>query len=142
VKRFSLAALACVGLLMAAFGSALSGAQQSVPAPTVAGAIPSKALIDSYCITCHNQRTKTAGLALDTLNPADVAAHADVWEEVVRKLRGGLMPPAGIRRPPQAEVDTFVRSLEQALDSGGADESEPGPRGAASTQSRGVRERD
>jgi hypothetical protein len=67
-------------------------------------------------VTCHNQRTKTAGLELETVNLADVSAHADVWEEVVRKLRGGLMPPAGLRRPPQAEVDAFVASLEGALD--------------------------
>jgi mono/diheme cytochrome c family protein len=126
LSRFSLAALGCVGLLIAAFGAALSGAQQSVPTAVAAGAIPSKTLIDSYCITCHNQRTKTAGLALDTMDLADVAAHADVWEEVVRKLRGGLMPPAGVRRPPQAEVDTFVRSLEHALDQAGLANPNPG----------------
>ena len=60
------------------------------------------------------------------MNIADVAAHADVWEEVVRKLRGGLMPPAGIRRPPQAEVDTFVASLERALDQAAATNPNPG----------------
>ena len=60
------------------------------------------------------------------MNLADVSAHADVWEEVVRKLRGGLMPPAGIRRPPQAEVDTFVRSLENALDQAAVTHPNPG----------------
>ena len=127
MNRFSLAALTCVGLLSAAFGNALLDAQQppAVSTPT-AGAIPSRALIDAYCITCHNQRTKTADLALDTLNLADVAEHADVWEEVVRKLRGGLMPPAGIRRPPQAEVDAFVRSLENALDQAAVTHPNPG----------------
>ena len=63
------------------------------------------------------------------MNIADVAAHADVWEEVVRKLRGGLMPPAGIRRPPQAELDTFVASLERALDQAAA--TNPNPRRVA-----------
>ncbi len=139
MRRFSLAVFAGAGLLSAAFGTALFGAARIAPlapapfaplaptpaqfapfaptpiqlAPTTA---PSRTLIDSYCITCHNQRTKTADLALDTLSLADVSAHADVWEEVVRKLRGGLMPPAGVRRPPQAEVDAFVGSLEGALD--------------------------
>ena len=93
--------------------------------PLAPTASPSRTLLD-YCITCHNQRTKTAGLALDTLDLADVAAHADVWEEVVRKLRGGLMPPAGVRRPPQAEVDTFVRSLEHALDQAALANPNPG----------------
>jgi hypothetical protein len=60
------------------------------------------------------------------MNLADVSAHADVWEEVVRKLRGGLMPPAGMRRPPQAEVDSFVRSLEHALDQAALANPNPG----------------
>jgi mono/diheme cytochrome c family protein len=127
VNRFSLAALACVGLLSAAFGNALLDAQQALAASTsTAGSIPTRALLDTYCVTCHNQRTKTAGLALDTMSLADVAAHADVWEEVVRKLRGGLMPPAGIRRPPQADVDTFVASLERALDQAALTNPNPG----------------
>ena len=113
--------------LLAALSTTLSGVPQSTPAnPTAATAAPSRALIDSYCITCHNQRAKTADLALDTLNPADVSSHADVWEEVVRKLRGGLMPPAGVRRPPQAEIDAFVRSLEAALDRAALTNPNPG----------------
>ena len=60
------------------------------------------------------------------MNLADVSEHAEVWEEVVRKLRGGLMPPANARRPPQAEVDTFVRSLEHALDQAALANPNPG----------------
>jgi hypothetical protein len=60
------------------------------------------------------------------LNLADVSAHAEAWEEVVRKLRGGLMPPAGARRPPQADVDAFVRSLEHALDQAALTNPNPG----------------
>ena len=87
---------------------------------------PDRTLLDTYCIGCHNQRTKTADLALDTLSVADVGEHAEIWEEVVRKLRGGLMPPAGVRRPPQADVDAFVRSLEQALDQAALANPNPG----------------
>jgi len=113
--------------LIAAFSTALLGAPQNIATSAVASAaVPSRTLLDSYCITCHNERAKTAGLALDTLNLADVSTHADVWEEVVRKLRGGLMPPAGLRRPPQAEVDTFVRSLEQTLDQAALTNPNPG----------------
>ena len=59
-------------------------------------------MLDKYCITCHNQRTKTGGLALDTLDLAQVSDHAEVWEKVVRKLRTGAMPPAGRPRPDKA----------------------------------------
>ena len=58
-----------------------------------------QALINQYCVTCHNQRTKTAGLTLDTMNLAEVGKDAKIWEEAVRKLRGGMMPPPGARQP-------------------------------------------
>ncbi len=60
-----------------------------------------------YCVGCHNQRTLTAGLALDTADLASVGAHADLWEGVVRKLRAGLMPPAGRPRPDEATNDAL-----------------------------------
>ena len=135
MQRFAVVALGCLVALSAAFSTSLRGAQQPAPlAPTGSPLAPTRihlapasnqiapttnpdrTLLDAYCVACHNQRTKTADLALDTLNLSDVSAHAEVWEEVVRKLRGGLMPPAGVRRPAQAEVDSFVRSLEDALD--------------------------
>jgi mono/diheme cytochrome c family protein len=87
---------------------------------------PSRALVDGYCVGCHNQRAKVGGLALDTVDLADPAAHAEVWEEAVRKLRGGLMPPPGSRRPAQAEVDAFVTSLERSLDAAAAANPNPG----------------
>ncbi|HET9385473.1 MAG TPA: c-type cytochrome domain-containing protein, partial [Gemmatimonadales bacterium] len=58
-----------------------------------------RAILDTYCVTCHNQRLKTADLALDTLDLAQVADHAGVWEKVVRKVRVGMMPPQGVPRP-------------------------------------------
>src|SRR5688572_25150383 len=105
--------------------------QQTAPdrtrlAPAVAGAAPSRALIDTYCVGCHNQRAKVGGLALDAIDLANVDAHAEVLEEAVRKLRGGLMPPPGSRRPPAADVDAFVASLEGALDRAAAAHPNPG----------------
>ena len=132
VPRFAVAACTCLVALVAAYSIALLVAQQpnapiaptsSQLAPT---AKPDRTLLDTYCVTCHNQRAKSADLALDTLNLDDVSAHAEVWEEVVRKLRGGLMPPAGVRRPPQADVDALVRSLEQALDQAALTNPNPG----------------
>jgi len=79
-------------------------------------AVPAKTFVDTYCVTCHNQRLKTGGLALDALDIANVGEHAAEWEKVVVKLRAGLMPPSGVKRPAQAVIDDFTSSLETALD--------------------------
>ena len=73
-------------------------------------------VVDRYCVSCHNQRLQTAGLALDTLDAANVAAHADVWEKVVRKLRTRVMPPLGARRPDEPTYQSIVGELEASLD--------------------------
>ena len=75
-----------------------------------------QALLDQYCITCHNQRANTAGLALDTKDPANVAEDARDWERVVRKIRTGMMPPAGAPRPARAVLDALAGQLELRLD--------------------------
>jgi len=72
------------------------------------------------CVGCHNQRLQTAALALDTLDAANPAAHAEVWEKVVRKLRTRVMPPLGSKRPDEATYRTIVGQLETALDRGAA----------------------
>src|SRR6185369_16799579 len=82
--------------------------------------------LNTYCVTCHNERTKTGGLALDSLDVANVAAGAATWEKAVVKLRAGLMPPSGARRPPQAVIDSFASSLETALDRAAAERPNPG----------------
>ena len=79
-----------------------------------------------YCVTCHNQRLKTANITFDTMDLAQLPSHADVWEKVVRKLRGGMMPPPGMPRPPQAAVDSFVSSLVRSLDEAAAADPNPG----------------
>jgi len=85
-----------------------------------------KALFDGYCTSCHNQRVKTGGLALDGVDLADVSTNAEVLEKVVRKLRGGMMPPPGARRPEQAAIDGTVASLERVLDDAAAAHPNPG----------------
>ena len=61
-----------------------------------------RAVLETYCFGCHNQKLRTAGLTLDTLSPDDVSADAAVWEKVIRKLRLETMPPSGRPRPDQA----------------------------------------
>lgn len=74
-------------------------------------------LVDRYCVTCHNQRLKTAGLMLDTMDPANAPADAETWEKVVRKLRTGAMPPPGMPRPDAKAVQGFASAIETRLDS-------------------------
>ena len=77
---------------------------------------PHQATIDQYCVSCHNQRLKTGDLVLDGLDPANVAADAETWEKVVRKLRLGVMPPQGARRPDEPTYDRLIGFLEEQLD--------------------------
>jgi mono/diheme cytochrome c family protein len=85
-----------------------------------------RALLDRYCVTCHNERLKTAGLSLAGLDVSQVSKDAAVWEKVVRKLRGGLMPPAGVPRPDETTYDGLVTWLENELDSAAAAHLNPG----------------
>ena len=87
---------------------------------------PNRALLDKYCVTCHNQRLKTAGLMLDKMDVEHVAAGAEVWEKVVRKVKGGMMPPQGMPRPDQTATESFVTSLESSLDKDAAAHLNPG----------------
>jgi hypothetical protein len=75
-----------------------------------------KALLDQYCVTCHNERLKTAGLALDTLQKARIEDNAETWEKVIRKVRAGLMPPAGAKRPDKGALDALATSIEGTID--------------------------
>ena len=103
-----------LGTLGVVFGCAIAivtvVSAQSLSAPQ------HKATIDQYCVTCHNQRLKTGGLALDALDIANVQPHAETWENVVRKLRVGAMPPLGVRRPDQKTTDNLIAWLESELD--------------------------
>ncbi len=103
---------------------------QSPGAPAVRpAATPPSAhrdVVKTYCVSCHNERLKTAGLALDRLDFDDIAGSAEIWEKVVRKVRAGLMPPAGVRRPDARTRDTFVTSLETELDRAWVARPDPG----------------
>src|SRR5262249_39357733 len=98
----------------------------SSPAQTAAGAsAPDRALIDRYCVTCHNGRLKVAGLELDKMDLGAVGPSAETWEKVVLKIRAGQMPPVGRPRPDNAAAAAFTTSLEDALDR--AAEAAPNP---------------
>jgi mono/diheme cytochrome c family protein len=73
-------------------------------------------MLTSYCVTCHNTRLKTGGLALDGLDLQAPANNADIWEKVLRKLRAHQMPPPGSPQPPRQDADSFVAWMEGTLD--------------------------
>ena len=83
-------------------------------------------MLDKYCVTCHNQRLRTAGLTLDTMNLDRVGDKAETWEKVLRKLHGGMMPPQGMPRPDEATVNQFTGWLETSIDRAAASHPEPG----------------
>ena len=85
-----------------------------------------RALLDQYCVSCHNQRTKTAGVSLDNADFVRPSNNADVWEKVVRKLRAGMMPPVGAPRPEKAALDAVAAYLETSLDKAAAANPNPG----------------
>src|SRR5579864_7079037 len=94
--------------------------QTSVSLPL--NATSERALLDQYCVVCHSQSAKKAGLepaqhiTLDNLDLAHVGEHAESWERVVRKVRAGMMPPAGMRRPDPATFEAMISWLENELD--------------------------
>ena len=83
--------------------------------PSAAGA-PESAFLTQYCFGCHNERAKIAGLALDALDLSHAGADAETWEKVIKKVRTGMMPPSGARRPERAALDGFAAQLEERLD--------------------------
>ena len=109
--------------LFAVFVAAMPvAAQTSVPGS------PSeqRALLDRYCVTCHNGALQTADLELDSVDVNDVSANPAVWERVVRKLRAGSMPPLPRPRPDATTYAGFIEWLETELDAVAANAPNPG----------------
>src|SRR5262245_24619622 len=92
-------------------------ASKVAPAAAAEEAMKSRALVDQYCVTCHNARLKTGGLVLEKeqLDFARLADHAELAAKVIRKVRAGLMPPTNSRRPDAASMDASRRLLAGTL---------------------------
>jgi hypothetical protein len=118
----------CAGglaVIAASAGAPWAGGAPPQSAATLASPAP-RAALKQYCLTCHNDQVKTAGLTLAPLDVDRVGAHADTWEKVVRKLRVRMMPPPGAPRPDDATYDALVSHLESALDRAAAAAPNPG----------------
>ncbi len=114
-----------------------AAAQSARPVPQSASAAPqtpaapaavadTRAALNRYCVTCHNARVQSGGLALDTVDPAAPANAPEVWEKVVRRLQTQAMPPQGMPRPDQATYHTLIETLVSRLDSAAAARPAPG----------------
>ena len=93
--------------------SALVAGQSAVAPPSLA---TERAVINQYCVTCHNQKLKTGGLALDQLDLRHIGETPEIGEKIVRKLRAGMMPPQGMPRPSAAAYESLTVALENELD--------------------------
>ena len=106
--------------------------RQTVSTPsisiTTADALASdqRRLLDRYCVTCHNERLKTAGLMLNQVDVANPAAHAEIWEKVVRKVGTGTMPPANMPQPSNDDRRALLSWLETSLDRASVAKPDPG----------------
>jgi len=82
--------------------------------------------INTYCITCHSDKTRTGGLSLERADLVDVPKGAETWEKVIRKIRAGMMPPPTAPRPAAARLDALAEFLETSLDRAAAAKPRPG----------------
>src|SRR5688572_24373577 len=123
-RKLSVAgSIALLSAVVAVSGQTVSQPQSA--ASTVTSAAAEKALLDQYCITCHSEKARNAGgqmseaarkMVFDKLDPARVQSDPEAWEKIVRKLRAGMMPPSGMRRPDAATFESMIVWLENELD--------------------------
>jgi mono/diheme cytochrome c family protein len=114
---------------------ATPAATKPAPAPAMAKAhsttLPvadQNAIFKQYCVTCHNDRAKAGGLTLASFDAAAAVEHAGVTEKVIRKLRAGMMPPAGARRPEGGTLADLATALESKIDQAATLSPNPGRR--------------
>src|SRR6266581_4833564 len=115
----SAALLSVVGYVKASEG------QGGRVTPSISSVSSQQAVLDTYCVTCHNEKLRTAGLLLDKANVGYPADNPAIWEKVLRKLRTREMPPPRMPRPDDVTTDSLANSLETALDQ--AAETRPNP---------------
>jgi hypothetical protein len=122
IRSLVLAALALLTLWV----PVAHGAQPGAASQKTAAAPPDRALLDKFCVGCHNTKRRVAGLELESVDPARAEASAAVWEKVVRKLRSGAMPPVGMPRPERAASLALAEAVEASLDRAAAATPNPG----------------
>jgi hypothetical protein len=120
MKHICAITIAC----MALFAGAAFGFQQTTPATP--STTPAGELVSKYCVSCHNQKLKTANLMLDRADSQHAGNSAEAWEKVIVKLRSRAMPPPGMPRPDNATYDSVADWLEADIDRAAANHVNPG----------------
>jgi mono/diheme cytochrome c family protein len=116
----------CLALLISAVWIAPPAAAPAQQGSADAASSPHAAVLNKYCVTCHNDTRRTGGLSLEHADLTDVPKGAETWEKVVRKLRVGMMPPPGMPRPAPAQIDELAGYFETALDRAATEKPRPG----------------
>jgi cytochrome c5 len=120
----------CVCLQVQTSAQQAGRPQKASPPSSSTGAVTPasspRRLLDRYCVTCHNERLKTADLTLDRIDVANPGAEAEVWEKVVRKVRTGTMPPSNMPQLSQDDRRALLMWLETSLDAASAATPNPG----------------
>src|SRR5262245_2906603 len=140
MKRFVMVALGAAILNVGALASSQAPAQSSPPqkpalavahspsSPSTLTTDAQTALVKQYCAVCHSEKGKAGGLTLASFDAATIDQHADVGEKMIRKLRAGMMPPPGARRPEGDTLKQFAAALENRIDAAAAVNPNPGRR--------------
>ncbi|MCL4794232.1 MAG: DUF1592 domain-containing protein [Bryobacteraceae bacterium] len=119
--RWALAAV----LLFALPGRVSLSAQGPVPEQAYQERV--RPYLKRYCMACHQERLKTAGVVVDQLVSADsIGAHGELWEKIIRKMRTGEMPPPGAARPAAPLTHGIVELVSNELDRLAAERPDPG----------------
>jgi len=126
MRALYLVIAAWIAALTVASGSVAVADSPQQPSGAIAAAVSPRAVLNRYCVSCHNENRRTAGLMLDTIDAGNISAAAETWEKVVRKLRSRAMPPAGSLRPDETTYDAVASQLETDLDRLAAASPNPG----------------
>jgi mono/diheme cytochrome c family protein len=116
--------LGCVAIMSLVFvvSGQTPSQRTSTAGPTADAVAAQKAIVTQYCMTCHSDKAKAAGMDsarkidFDALDIGHVEKNAETWELIVRKLRAGMMPPSGMKRPDAPSYKAFITWLENELD--------------------------
>jgi mono/diheme cytochrome c family protein len=108
-------ALLTAGIVVTVIAGARTHAQRA-STPATPGDQAHLATINQYCVGCHNDTAKMAGVSFQGITAEHIGQRADVFEKAVRKLRGRVMPPPGARQPDAPAIDGLVAWLEASLD--------------------------
>ena len=133
MTKFAVACFLTVPLLVAAqapkpAATAPKAAVSHAPAATTMLPAEQTAVVKQYCVACHSERGKAGGLSLAAFDANDIVAHGEMSEKMIRKLRAGMMPPAGARRPEPAVISALATAFETRIDRAAALSPNPGSR--------------